>query len=518
MENENPVEIICIIDKSGSMELKKTDAIRRLMNKAKLILIIININLLLFGCGSSYSVRYGEPKVVWKDFSKPLASIRYALVCGVAEFSDAEKLLYVNNNLDLIAQTLRENAGFTHILFLRGNEVTKNTIKKNIENISKLIGGVDNVFLFYYAGHGIAGSSGKRMLFMSDTNPDDESTMISEDDISKWIGDLKRKAEQNNSKEVVTIAMFDACYPASQSAGAFAPPELKVADITLYSCKLNEKSYQRMCGDVEKKTSLFTGFFCDELKSADTSTDFMKIFNNVKHSVTKANSNQHPIINSASGIKEFKITTEKKTAPVIIEIRSAETDKIVYGVHLEILGKKYKTGETCNLPLNSEIPAKISSNSYGKDRYINFTITTPEYFDTHQKITILVSKTFLDTPSIEELIKKSDEEREKLIKKFDEEREKFDEEREKFDEEKEKSEDEREKHEEERKELIKKFDEEREKLFKEREKFWNQVNDEKPSEYKERTIDDMYKDAKKGLGPNPPGFTPGPYHKAGSSK
>ena len=95
-----------------------------------------------------------------------------ALVVGVSAYEnlpESVELDFARSDAVTVASTLRQHAGFNHVFELTDREATRENIRDTLRNkVAQLIGPND-VFLFYFVGHGYGADFGTATLLAHDS-------------------------------------------------------------------------------------------------------------------------------------------------------------------------------------------------------------------------------------------------------------------------------------------------------------------------------------------------------------
>jgi len=149
----------------------------------KVVFYILFLMWLLFNCG--YNVDSGS------------GVIKYVLSYGIEEYTNISGLVYACDDAKSFADLM-----YRSVVVLRTNEgATKEAISNDAFGI---VGSIDedDIFVFYFAGHGVV-ISNESYLIPYDGDTNDVSTLIGSDEMGEWFSSLRtRKA----------VFIFDHCY------------------------------------------------------------------------------------------------------------------------------------------------------------------------------------------------------------------------------------------------------------------------------------------------------------------
>jgi len=107
------------------------------------------------------------------DPSPPPSDRNYvAVVVGLSLYHhlpDAVHLDFARSDAATVAQALREQAGFSHVYTLEDREATRDTIRNLLRTEVAQLLGPNDVFLFYFVGHGLGADLGLPVFLAHDS-------------------------------------------------------------------------------------------------------------------------------------------------------------------------------------------------------------------------------------------------------------------------------------------------------------------------------------------------------------
>lgn len=229
----------------------------------------------------------------------------YALVIGIDDYDNVEKLDTPVNDTDAVAKILKEQYGFNVTQLKNADNIS---IMEAINNLNKQLTENDNLLIFY-AGHGVrlnndALESGYWLPVNADAPPRD----------TNWIANefITRHLARLNAKRVLVVA--DSCYAGLLSSS----PDFLIlnnqqnnAEFIRYKASKRSRLLLASGGDspvldsTDGKHSIFASAFIDTLKNNNTILTGPELFNQVHTRVVneskKADFDQEPQYRAIKG-------------------------------------------------------------------------------------------------------------------------------------------------------------------------------------------------------------------------
>ncbi|MFW6106587.1 MAG: SUMF1/EgtB/PvdO family nonheme iron enzyme [bacterium] len=203
---------------------------------------------------------------------------KYALVIGISNYQDPEitDLSFAADDAREVGQSLQEVCGFDEVRALHSGgkiEPSHVNVVQALHNLAPLLSPED-LFLFYFAGHGIQTKTGARLLTSNSLIRMPELASVSKDVLIDCLSGIEcanralildacrndpRKGMGDEDNLLTTGFSRDIMAVAETSVEGVTP-----ATCVLFSCRLGERAYEWP----ERRHGVFTHYLLDGLRGA----------------------------------------------------------------------------------------------------------------------------------------------------------------------------------------------------------------------------------------------------------